>query len=189
MRAGRGILAVAGAEDPDTARRPRPRPGNSPAPRSARRRASTIRRTRAPDRRRASRAGAMPRQVKLTGGWSGSSATVSIGSGGANSRDRARPMSRPAIPGVGRQLRRPAGPSAPARRLRPARSDRAAARRRGWPGCRSVRRRPASGSSTSDEIICLVANGSATVAASASSRCRSRDRWSRSCRRAAGSAA
>jgi hypothetical protein len=85
VRAGRGVLAVAGAVDPE-ALAARPRPGNSPAPPRARRRASTIRRRRVPDRRRGTRR-RTPRQVNQTGGWSGSSAMVSIGSGGGSSRD------------------------------------------------------------------------------------------------------
>ena len=63
--------------------------------------------------------------MKLTGGWSGSSATVSIGSGGARSRAGVAngPASRRRWP---EPPRRPAGPIVPARRWRPARTGRAA---------------------------------------------------------------
>ena len=52
----RGVLAIAGAVGSRSARPPHPRPGNSRAPHSARRPASTIRRRPARDHRRTSRA-------------------------------------------------------------------------------------------------------------------------------------
>ncbi len=47
--------------------------------------------------------------MKCTGGWSGSSATVSIGSGGLSSRVGPRPVSRPALLGWRCQRRDPSG--------------------------------------------------------------------------------
>ena len=157
-----------------SARPRRPRPGNSRARQRVRRsRFHHSPNTRSGPSARFTRR-RMPRQVNDTGGWSGSSANVSIGSGCGSSRaGRGQPAGHSGRCRSGRA--QSAAPTAPARRSPPARTGRARPRRHGWRACRPGPTTSASGSSSSDEIVCFGSRTARPASRPAAwSRCRSR---------------
>ena len=173
---------------PSSARRHRPRPGSSPAPRiSSASRFHHSPKTRSGPSARFTRR-RMPRQVKTTGGWSGSSAMVVDRLGLGQQPGRPRPVVRPAPSRSGAMRRNP--PDRALGHVAGAGGDpiELPVRRAGWPErVDQVARRPAAPVLGQVDGLPASRPGLGRPRPPApSARCRSRDRWSRSCRRAAG---